>query len=130
MKPLTGSAVVAASARAHAAITTPATRTSRPRIDHLYHGYTARMPATRIEIKTADGVAPAFEFGAPSSPKVLMLIDGLGMRPAMHEIAERIAAAGFRVLMPDLFYRMGAYTSPDPTKLFTDPEVRAAWWGK
>src|SRR5436305_6395173 len=88
------------------------------------------MPATRIDIRTADGVAPAFEFGAPSAPKVLVLIDGLGMRPAMHEIAERIAAAGYRVLMPDLFYRLGSYQSPDPATLFSDPEVRAAWWGK
>jgi carboxymethylenebutenolidase len=83
--------------------------------------------ATRIEIATDDGVAPAFELGAASAPRVLLLHDGLGMRPAMHEIAERLATAGYRVLMPDLFYRLGAYTSPDPRTFFGDPEQRAAW---
>src|SRR5262245_4961839 len=86
------------------------------------------MPGTRLEISTPDGVAPAFHFGDTSAPKVLMLIDGLGMRPAMHEIAERLAGAGYRVLMPDLFYRLGDYTPPDPKALFADPAVRAAWW--
>jgi len=85
------------------------------------------VATTRIEIATADGVAPAFELGAPSSPRVLLLSDGLGMRPAMHEIAERLAEAGYRVLMPDLFYRLGPYTAPDPRVLFSDPEVRAEW---
>jgi carboxymethylenebutenolidase len=85
------------------------------------------MSATRIEIPTDDGVAPAFAFGAPASPPVLLLSDGIGMRPAMHEMAERLAAAGYHVLVPDLFYRLGPYTPPDPRVLFSDPETRAAW---
>src|SRR5262245_53185114 len=88
------------------------------------------MAATRIEIATEDGVAPAFEYAAPGAPAVLMLMDGIGMRPAMHEIASRIAEAGYHVLMPDLFYRLGEYTAPDPATLFSDPAVRAAWWGR
>jgi carboxymethylenebutenolidase len=88
------------------------------------------MAATRIEIRTEDGVAPAFEYGAEGLPHVLLLMDGIGMRPAMHEIAARIADAGYRVLMPDLFYRLGEYTAPDPAVLFSDPAVRAAWWGR
>jgi len=86
------------------------------------------MAGTRIDIPTADGVAPAFLFGAAQAPQAVLFIDGLGMRPAMHELAERLAGAGYRVLMPDLFYRLGAYTAPDPRALFADPEVRAAWW--
>jgi carboxymethylenebutenolidase len=88
------------------------------------------MSGTRIEIKTEDGVAPAFEFGEPSAPKVLLLMDGIGMRPAMHEIAERLAGNGFRVLMPDLFYRLGEYTAPDPRMLFSDPELLAGWFAR
>jgi carboxymethylenebutenolidase len=88
------------------------------------------MAATRIEIATGDGVAPAFEYASPGAPAVLMLMDGIGMRPAMHEIAGRIAEAGYHVLMPDLFYRLGEYTAPDPATLFADAEVRAAWWGR
>jgi carboxymethylenebutenolidase len=78
-----------------------------------------------IDLRTDDGVAPAYEYGA--GPPVLFLHDGIGMRTAMHEMAERLAAAGFRVLMPDLFYRLGPYTAPEPRALFTDPEVRKAW---
>ena len=85
------------------------------------------MTATRIEIATDDGVAPAFVFGAPAAPSVLMLMDGIGMRPAMHALAERLAGEGYRVLLPDTFYRAGAYTAPDPKALFTDPAVLAAW---
>jgi carboxymethylenebutenolidase len=77
-------------------------------------------------IRTDDGDCPAYEFGA--GPSVLMFIDGIGMRPAMHALGERLGAAGYRVLMPDLFWRMGAYTAPEPAKLFTDPAIRADWW--
>lgn len=80
-----------------------------------------------IEIATGDGVAPAYEYGESASPPVLFLHDGLGMRPAMHALAERLAGAGYRVLMPDLFWRLGAYTAPDPKSLFGDPAVRKAW---
>ncbi len=88
------------------------------------------MMATQIRIETSDGTCPATSYGDPSAPSVLMYIDGIGMRPAMHAIAERIAAAGYRVLLPDLFYRMGPYTAPDPKALFTDPEVRGAWFAR
>ncbi|MDC3961530.1 dienelactone hydrolase family protein [Polyangium jinanense] len=87
------------------------------------------MP-TRIELQTEDGAAPAFVFGAENAPRVLFLIDGIGMRPAMHALAERLSSEGFYVLMPDLFHRLGAYTAPDPRVLFSDPEVRAAWFAR
>ncbi len=80
----------------------------------------------QIEIRTADGVCPAYDVG--EGPSVLLLIDGIGMRPAMQEMAARLAEAGYRVLVPDLFYRLGAYPPNDPAKLFSDPALRAAWW--
>ena len=86
------------------------------------------MDGTRIDIRTPDGVAPAYVYGPESAPGVLVIIDGLGMRPAMQEIAARIASAGYHVLLPDAFYRLGAYESPDPRTLFADPAVRTAWW--
>jgi carboxymethylenebutenolidase len=85
------------------------------------------MNATRIEIRTEDGVAPTFVYGAPTAPTVLVLIDGLGIRPAMHALAEQLAHSGYRSVMPDLFYRLGDYTAPDAKALFADPAVRAAW---
>ncbi|HET7499441.1 MAG TPA: dienelactone hydrolase family protein [Kofleriaceae bacterium] len=85
------------------------------------------MAGTRIEIATGDGVCPAVLFGDPAAPNVLMFMDGIGMRPALHAVAERIASEGFHVLLPDLYYRIGPYTAPEPAKLFADPAVRAEW---
>lgn len=80
----------------------------------------------KISIPTDDGVCPAYEFGA--GPSVLFFIDGIGMRPAMQEMGERLAKAGYYVLMPDLFWRMGDYEAPEPAALFSDPERRDAWF--
>jgi len=85
------------------------------------------MEMTRIEITTDDGVCPTLLFGDRSAPGVLMYLDGVGMRPALHAVADRLASAGFYVMLPDLFYRIGPYTAPEPAQLFTDPAVRAAW---
>src|SRR5262249_18555513 len=60
-------------------------------------------------------------------PAVLVYMDGIGIRPALFEIGERISSRGYFVLLPDLFYRAGPYVAPDPAKLFGDPAVRAEW---
>ena len=86
------------------------------------------MAATRIEITTDDGVCPTFLFGDAAAPSVLMYMDGIGMRPALHAIAERLASMGFHVMLPDLFYRIGPYTAPEPARLFNDPAVRMEWF--
>lgn len=80
----------------------------------------------KIEIRTADGICPAYDVG--TGPSALLLIDGVGMRPAMLEMALRLSLGGYRVLMPDLFYRLGQYAPNDPEKMFADPELRNAWW--
>ncbi len=51
-------------------------------------------------------------------------MDGLGIRPAMLEIGERLASHGYFVLLPDLFYRSGPYAPMNPHTVFTDPEQR------
>jgi len=84
---------------------------------------------SQIDIRTdGAGLCRAEVFG--EGPGVLMFHDGLGMRPAMHDIARQIAGAGYCVLLPDLFYRMAPYEAPDAKALFSDPAVRAAWWTK
>jgi carboxymethylenebutenolidase len=83
-----------------------------------------------ITIPTADGACPALVFrpdGDGPWPGVLLFMDGIGMRPAIHELGARLASAGYYVLVPDLFWRAGEYTAPDPAALFGDPAVRAAW---
>jgi carboxymethylenebutenolidase len=90
---------------------------------------------TAVEIKTEDGVCPASVFrpaagGAGPWPGVLMFMDGIGMRPAIMEVGEAIAQLGYVVLLPDMFYRAGAYEPVDPKQLFTDPKVRDEWRAK
>jgi carboxymethylenebutenolidase len=91
------------------------------------------MPSDAVLIETSDGKCPATLFrpdGAGPWPGVIMYMDGIGMRPALRTMAARIAAQGYVVLLPDLFYRAGPYEAPDPHALFADPEVRKAWFAK
>jgi carboxymethylenebutenolidase len=84
------------------------------------------MPHTEMDITTRDGVCHAHAFrpdGHAELPAVLMYMDGIGMRPALWKIADRIAAEGYYVLLPDLFYRIG-FKAADPAKLFSDPDLR------
>ena len=80
----------------------------------------------KIEIKTDDGTCPAYEYGDRAAPKVLVFMDGIGIRPAMLAVAERIAQHGFFTLLPDLYYRAGAYEPMDAKTLFSDPATLQA----
>src|SRR5579884_2923023 len=91
------------------------------------------MTHQTLELRTADGVCPAHVChpdGDGPWPGVLMFMDGIGMRPALVHMAERLAGTGAWVLLPDLFYRAGAYEAADAKKLVSDPAVRAAWFQK
>lgn len=66
----------------------------------------------QLVIRAADGDCPAHLFrpdGDGSWPAVIVYMDALAIRPAMIDLAARIAAAGYVVLLPDLFYRHGPY---------------------
>src|SRR5438105_3087622 len=82
---------------------------------------------TRIEIRTKDGTCPSYVYrptGTGPWPAVLVFMDGIGIRPAMLEIGERLATCGYFVLLPDLFYRAGRYEPMDARTVFADPEKR------
>ncbi len=82
---------------------------------------------SKIEIKTNDGNCPSHVYrptGSGPWPAVLVFMDGLGIRPAMLEVGERLATHGYFVLLPDLFYRSGPYEPMDPGTVFSDPEKR------
>ena len=84
------------------------------------------MPHTRLQIETADGHCPTHVYhpeGSGPWPAVIMYMDGIGMRPALMEIAERIANDGYYVLLPDLFYRV-EFDARHGMKVFTDPDLR------
>ncbi|MGW0003612.1 dienelactone hydrolase family protein [Nocardia grenadensis] len=79
-----------------------------------------------VDIRTPDGVADAYvtypDDGA-AHPGVLLIQDGFGLRPGLRAMADRIAAHGYTVLLPNAFYRHGrapVLELPD----FIDPEAR------
>jgi len=92
------------------------------------------MPRNTITLKTRDGEVPTSYFtperGDGPWPAVLVYMDGRGIRPALHELAERIANAGYFVLLPDLFYRAGPYEAPSAADFARDPEFRKRWFDK
>jgi carboxymethylenebutenolidase len=91
------------------------------------------MPKQTIQIETPDGVAETtlvMPLGATPNAGVILYMDAFGVRPAMEEIAERIAADGYAVLVPDLFYRGGRFGPFDAKTAFkeeaTGKFIRAA----
>lgn len=60
-----------------------------------------------VEIRTEDGVSEGILFRPQSSrvPGVIHLTDVIGIRSSQKEMAQRLAAEGYVVLMPNLFYR-------------------------
>jgi carboxymethylenebutenolidase len=70
------------------------------------------MLEQQIEITTADGTMTTFEFcpedGGPY-PIVLYLMDAPSIRPALRDMASRLASAGYYVLLPYLYYRNSPY---------------------
>jgi carboxymethylenebutenolidase len=81
----------------------------------------------KITINTRDGGCPAYVYrpdGNGPWPGVLIFMDGLGIRPAMLDIGERLATHGYFALLPDLYYRSGPYEPMNARTVFTDPQQR------
>ena len=89
----------------------------------------AQVVETTIEIKTPDGNCDA-AFVHPATgahPAVIIWPDAFGLRPSMREMARRLAADGYSVLVPNPFYRVGKAPLFDnvSTFNFNDPVQRA-----
>ena len=88
------------------------------------------MAKQDVVIRTEDGTAKAglFQTGPGqargSQPGVILYMDAFGPRPALNAMAERLAGEGYVVLVPDLFYRYGAYGPFDARTAFSDEEKR------
>jgi carboxymethylenebutenolidase len=65
------------------------------------------MSGERVDITTQDGVADAY-LARPDEgphPAVLLIMDAYGLRAQIEAMADRIAAEGYVVLAPNVFYR-------------------------
>ncbi|WP_200210463.1 dienelactone hydrolase family protein [Micromonospora coerulea] len=90
------------------------------------------METTTVDVPTSDGVADAClarPDGDGPFPAVLVFMDAFGLRPRLAEMAERIAAEGYLVLVPNLFHRAGRAPLFDLAGL-DDPERRGALFGQ
>lgn len=79
------------------------------------------MPHEQITITTRDGECASHVFtpqAGAKAPAIILYMDAAGMRPALIGMAERLSAAGYVVLLPDLFYRYGPYGPFDPKEVF------------
>ena len=79
------------------------------------------MPTETIMIRTHDGDCPVSVIrpdGTGPWLAVIFLMDAGGIRPAITAMADRLARAGYLVLLPDLFYRFGAYGPFVPREVF------------
>ncbi|HXA38076.1 MAG TPA: dienelactone hydrolase family protein [Phenylobacterium sp.] len=75
---------------------------------------------TDVSIPTPEGDARAFVFtpdtGSGPWPAAILYMDAPAIRPAMFEMGERLAQAGYYVLLPDVFWRAGPYPPLDIVK--------------
>ena len=87
------------------------------------------MKSSTVEITAPDGVANAYLVRPDDRPYpgVLFIMDAFGLRPTIHEMAERIAADGYVVLAPNVFYRAGRSPVPLLPDL-SDPEQRRSFF--
>jgi carboxymethylenebutenolidase len=87
------------------------------------------MPQTKISIRTADGDCPTYVLTPEREgpwPAAIFYMDALAIRPALVEMAQKLADGGYVVLLPDLFYRIGHYEPMDPKVVFAAQDPRAA----
>lgn len=107
---------------------------------------TAPMIEQQIDLTTEDGTMTTFIFRPEHDgphPVVLYLMDAPSIRPALMDMASRLATAGYYVMMPYLYYRVGPYqrwdqddsfmhkrqdlmSSIDPTRILVDAEALLA----
>jgi carboxymethylenebutenolidase len=88
------------------------------------------MTGSTIDVPTPDGVADCYltrPAGDGAHPGVLFIMDAIGLRPRIEEMADRIAAEGYVVLAPNVFYRAGRaplWETPD----LHDPASRGSFF--
>jgi carboxymethylenebutenolidase len=90
------------------------------------------MPRIDVQIPTSDGVSNGslhVPEGEGPWPGVVLFPDAFGLRETMREMGDHLAGLGYVALVPDVFYREGAWAPFDPVRAFTDPTERDRLFG-
>ncbi|MFB6554421.1 dienelactone hydrolase family protein [Streptomyces sp. NPDC056405] len=84
------------------------------------------VQGTAVDVPTDEGTADAYlthpADGDPR-PAVLLYMDAFGLRPQLRNMADRLAGAGYTVLVPNVFYRHGRAPVVELPE-FIDPGAR------
>ncbi len=85
------------------------------------------MPYQQISLTTQDGTCNA-GLATPaqplaSHPGVILYMDAFGLRPALEDMATRLAENGYYVLVPDLYYRVPDHGPFDAKTAFANEET-------
>ena len=78
------------------------------------------MSQDKVSIQARDGLCETWVFtpeGDGRWPGVIFYMDAFGIRPGMKQMAQHLADQGYVVLLPDLYYRYGAYGPLDPDEV-------------
>jgi carboxymethylenebutenolidase len=81
-----------------------------------------------VQVRTSSGVCDAalvHPSGKGRWPGVIMFVDAFGLRPAMRDMAKRLAADGYTVLVPNPYYRSSKAPGIGPGFDFTNTADRA-----
>jgi len=86
-----------------------------------------RVSENKITLKTAEGNCDCYTYTGPGdapAPAIIFYMDGLGIRPELRAMAQRLASNGYFVLLPNLYYRAGDYPPFDMATMMTDESQR------
>ena len=81
-----------------------------------------------VQVTTPSGTCDAalvHPQGSGRWPAVILFVDAFGLRPAMRDIAKRLSAGGYTVLVPNPYYRSTKAPGIEPGFDFTNPADRA-----
>ena len=85
------------------------------------------MPRIEVDLPTPDGPCHATLHvpadGLPA-PAAILFPDAAGPRETFRAVADRLAATGYAVLLPDVYHRLGDWRPFDAETVFSDPPER------
>jgi carboxymethylenebutenolidase len=85
------------------------------------------MPRIDVIVTTPDGRCGAtlhLPAGSGPWPAVIMYPDAGGLRETFRAMGDRLAVAGYVVLVPDVYYRIGGFPPFSMKTVFADPAER------